>query len=70
MTRQPEQEQRLQQLARLPELARVLRSVFVSERKPALTMEAACSRMAGSYVVAMSPGRCGARALPTSPTPG
>ncbi|EFB22439.1 hypothetical protein PANDA_020199, partial [Ailuropoda melanoleuca] len=56
MTRQPEQEQRLQRLARLPELARVLRSVFVSERKPALTMEAACSRMAGSYVEAMSPG--------------
>ncbi|KAJ8785948.1 hypothetical protein J1605_006908 [Eschrichtius robustus] len=56
MTRRPEHEQRLQRLERLPELARVLRSVFVSERKPALTMEVACARMAGSYRAAMSPG--------------
>ncbi|XP_072587442.1 DNA replication factor Cdt1 [Vulpes vulpes] len=56
MTRHPEQEQRLQRLQRLPELARVLRSIFVSERKPALTMEVACSRMVGSYPAAMNPG--------------
>ncbi|XP_072675674.1 DNA replication factor Cdt1 isoform X2 [Canis lupus baileyi] len=56
MTRNPEQEQRLQRLQRLPELARVLRSIFVSERKPALTMEVACSRMVGSYPAAMNPG--------------
>ncbi|XP_059855658.1 DNA replication factor Cdt1 [Delphinus delphis] len=56
MTRRPEQELRLQRLERLPELARVLRSVFVSERKPALTMEVACAKMLGSYRAAMSPG--------------
>ncbi|KAF6076915.1 chromatin licensing and DNA replication factor 1 [Phyllostomus discolor] len=56
MTRRPEQEPRLQRLERLPELARVLRSIFVSERKPALTMEVACARMVSSYHVAMSPG--------------
>ncbi|XP_036998226.2 DNA replication factor Cdt1 [Artibeus jamaicensis] len=56
MTRHPEQEQRLQRLERLPELARVLRSIFVSERKPTLTMEVACARMVSSYHVAMSPG--------------
>lgn len=61
MTRRPEQEQRLQRLERLPELARVLRGVFVSERKPALTMEVACARMVGSYRAAMSPGECGVR---------
>ncbi|KAI5276888.1 DNA replication factor Cdt1 [Manis pentadactyla] len=55
MTRCPKQEQRLQRLERLPTLARVLRSIFVSERKPALTMEVACARMAGSYHAAMSP---------------
>ncbi|XP_032320492.1 DNA replication factor Cdt1 [Camelus ferus] len=54
MTRCPEQEQRLQQLERLPVLAHVLRNIFVSERKPALTMEAACARMVGSYSMAMS----------------
>ncbi|XP_016053176.1 PREDICTED: DNA replication factor Cdt1 [Miniopterus natalensis] len=56
MMRRPEQEQRLQRLERLPELARVLRSIFVSERKPALTMEVACARMVGSYRMTMSPG--------------
>ncbi|KAM4833462.1 DNA replication factor Cdt1 [Thomomys bottae] len=56
MTRPPEQELRLQRLERLPELARVLRSVFVSERKPALTMEVACARMVGSCRATLSPG--------------
>lgn len=59
MTRCPKQEQRLQRLERLPTLARVLRSIFVSEHKPALTMEVACARMAGSYHAAMSPGAWG-----------
>lgn len=56
MTRRPEQELRLQRLERLPELARVLRGVFVSERKPALTMELACARMVDSCRAALSPG--------------
>ncbi|XP_073911577.1 DNA replication factor Cdt1 isoform X2 [Castor canadensis] len=56
MTRRPEQELRLQRLERLPELARVLRSVFVAERKPALTMEVACSRMVGSCCATLSLG--------------
>ncbi|XP_042558197.1 DNA replication factor Cdt1 [Dipodomys spectabilis] len=56
MMRQPEQDLRLQRLERLPELARVLRSVFVSERKPALTMEVACARMVGSCRATLSPG--------------
>ena len=55
MTWRPGQEQRLQGLERLPELARVLRSVFGSECKPVLNMEMACSRMVGSYRTAMSP---------------
>ncbi|KAJ8788083.1 hypothetical protein J1605_022644 [Eschrichtius robustus] len=55
MTRRPGQEQRLQGLERLPEVARVLRSVFGSEHKPVLNMEMACSRMVGSYRTATSP---------------
>ncbi|KAK2119584.1 replication licensing factor Cdt1 [Saguinus oedipus] len=55
MTWRPEQEQPLQCLERLPELARVLRSVFLSERKPALSLEVACARMVGSCCTAMSP---------------
>lgn len=61
MTRCPEQELRLQRLERLPELARVLRGVFVSERKPALTMEVVCARMVDSSRAALSPGLCKAR---------
>lgn len=67
MTRRPEQERRLQRLERLPELARVLRSIFVSERKPALTMEVACARMVSSYHMAMSPGMCRSRSQSLCP---
>lgn len=55
MTRRLEQEQRLQGLERLPEVACVLRSVFRSEHKPALSMEMACTRVVGSYRTATSP---------------
>lgn len=57
MTRAPRQEERLAMLGRLPAMARVLRSVFVAEKKQALTMEVTCARMADSYSVQMSPGR-------------
>ncbi|NWU94874.1 CDT1 factor, partial [Upupa epops] len=56
MTRDPQQEERLAMLGRLPAMARVLRNVFVAEKKQALTMEVACARMADSYNVRMSPG--------------
>ncbi|NXW49943.1 CDT1 factor, partial [Nyctiprogne leucopyga] len=56
MTRDPRQEERLAMLGRLPAMARVLRNVFVAEKKQALTMEVACARMADSYDAQMSPG--------------
>ncbi|KAM5262635.1 DNA replication factor Cdt1 [Ctenodactylus gundi] len=56
MTRCAEQELRQQRLERLPELARVLRGIFVSERKPALTMEVACARMVDSCRATLSLG--------------
>ncbi|XP_016147693.1 DNA replication factor Cdt1-like [Sinocyclocheilus grahami] len=49
MTRNPQQEVRLLMMSRLPELARILRNVFVAEKKPALIMELACNRMIASY---------------------
>lgn len=49
MTRNPQQEERLLMMSRLPELARILRNVFVAEKKPALIMELACNRMNASY---------------------
>ncbi|XP_017212594.1 DNA replication factor Cdt1 isoform X2 [Danio rerio] len=49
MTRNPQQEERLLMMSRLPELARILRNVFVAEKKPALIMELACNRMIASY---------------------
>ncbi|KAG7468580.1 hypothetical protein MATL_G00144480, partial [Megalops atlanticus] len=56
MTRNPAQEERLVTMSRLGELARILRNVFVAEKKPALTMEVACSRMIASYRSALSTG--------------
>ncbi len=57
MTRNPSQEERLLMMSRLPELARILRNVFVGEKKPALIMEVVCNRMATSYRSALSTGR-------------
>lgn len=57
MTRNPVLEDRLLMMSRLPELARILRNVFVAEKKPALIMEVACNRMVGSYRSALSTGR-------------
>lgn len=43
-------------MSRLGELARILRNVFVTEKKPALIMEVACNRMVASYRSALSTG--------------
>ncbi|KAL1007144.1 hypothetical protein UPYG_G00082650 [Umbra pygmaea] len=56
MTRNPQQEERLRMMSRLGELARILRNVFVAEKKPALIMEVACNRMVSSYRSALSTG--------------
>uniref|UniRef100_A0A8C6XHD5 Chromatin licensing and DNA replication factor 1 n=1 Tax=Naja naja TaxID=35670 RepID=A0A8C6XHD5_NAJNA len=56
MTRNPQQEQRLAMLGRLPEMARILRNVFVAEKKQALSMELACQRMTDSYQALMPTG--------------
>ncbi|XP_071337708.1 DNA replication factor Cdt1 [Trachinotus anak] len=56
MTRKPVQEERLLMMSRLGELARILRSVFVAEKKSALIMEVACNRMVASYRSALSTG--------------
>ncbi|KAM9122601.1 DNA replication factor Cdt1 isoform 2-T3 [Pangshura tecta] len=56
MTRNPQQEERLLMLSRLPEMARFLRNVFVAEKKQALTVEVACTRMLDSYRTTMTAG--------------
>ncbi|KAL3049883.1 hypothetical protein OYC64_012028 [Pagothenia borchgrevinki] len=56
MTRNPVQEGRLLMMSRLPELARILRNVFVAEKKPALIMEVACNKMVASFRSALSSG--------------
>ncbi|KAK5881911.1 hypothetical protein CesoFtcFv8_020549 [Champsocephalus esox] len=56
MTRNPIQEGRLLMMSRLPELARILRNVFVAEKKPALIMEVACNKMVASFRSALSSG--------------
>nr|XP_031361759.1 DNA replication factor Cdt1 [Lonchura striata domestica] len=56
LTRDARQERRAARLARLPAMARVLRSVFVAEKKPALAMELLCARLADSCPELVAPG--------------
>lgn len=56
MTRDAGQEERLTLLGRLPAMARVLRNVFVAEKKPALPLEVVCARMAESFPTQMTAG--------------
>ncbi|NXB13595.1 CDT1 factor, partial [Rhagologus leucostigma] len=56
LTRDARQEERAALLARLPAMARVLRSVFVAEKKPALSMELLCARLADSCPELVAPG--------------
>ncbi|NWW38408.1 CDT1 factor, partial [Panurus biarmicus] len=56
LTRDARQEERAARLARLPAMARVLRSAFVAEKKPALAMEVLCARLADSCPELVAPG--------------
>lgn len=57
LTRDARQEERAARLARLPAMARVLRGLFVAEKKPALSMELLCARLADSCPELVAPGR-------------
>jgi len=48
MTRNPEQIKRISQLKKLPELARLIRNLFISEKKAALEVQFACKRLTES----------------------
>uniref|UniRef100_A0A8C5T344 Chromatin licensing and DNA replication factor 1 n=1 Tax=Malurus cyaneus samueli TaxID=2593467 RepID=A0A8C5T344_9PASS len=56
LTRDAKQEERAVRLARLPAMARVLRSVFVAEKKAALSMELLCARLTDSCPELVAPG--------------
>ncbi|TRZ14850.1 hypothetical protein HGM15179_012231 [Zosterops borbonicus] len=56
LTRDAGQEERAARLARLPALARVLRGLFVAEKKLALPMELLCARLADSCPELAAPG--------------
>ncbi|KAM4894221.1 DNA replication factor Cdt1 [Sylvia borin] len=56
LTRDAAQEERAARLARLPPMARVLRGLFVAEKKPALPMELLCARLADSCPELAAPG--------------
>merc|ERR1719350_880136 len=48
MTRNPEQIKRIAQLKKLPELARMIRNLFITEKKAALEVQFACKRLTSS----------------------
>jgi chromatin licensing and DNA replication factor 1 len=56
MTRTPAQDARNVKLGRLPELARVLRSVFVAEKRGVMSLDNVLDKMSHSYPHQMSTG--------------
>lgn len=55
MTRRPSQDQEATKYSRLPELARHLRNVFITERKGVLTLEIVIKKIQNSFRTSLSP---------------
>ncbi|XP_030387678.1 DNA replication factor Cdt1 [Scaptodrosophila lebanonensis] len=55
MTRRPSQDQEATKYSRLPELARHLRNVFVTERKSVLTLEIVIKKIQNSFRTSLTP---------------
>jgi len=55
MTRNPESEARIDALQRLPELARIMRSVFIGEKKAALPIDVVIKKLAQSTKAMLTP---------------
>lgn len=49
MTRSPSQAKEAVRLTRLPEIARIVRNIFISEKKSVLTRELVIKKLADSY---------------------
>jgi len=48
MTRNPQQIKRIGQMKKLPELARMIRNLFITEKRAALEVQFACKRLTSS----------------------
>lgn len=57
MTRDPEADKRIKMLERLPELVRILRMFYVTEKKTALPMTDAVKKLADSYKSGIALGK-------------
>ena len=49
MTRNPKKELRISRMERLPDMSRIIKSYFVSERKAAITLEDCVQKLSESY---------------------
>lgn len=57
LTRDPKQEKRLVMMKRLPDIMRIIRSQFVTEKKPALPVDSVIQRVLDSYKSCIAPGK-------------
>ena len=64
MMRSPEQDRKIAMLGRLPEVARILRTFFVTMKKPAVPFDDAVMKVSDSYRSFM--GKCKSKNLPVS----
>lgn len=56
LTRKPKEEKRLVMMKRLPDVMRIIRSQFVTEKKPALPLDSVIARVLDSYKTNIAPG--------------
>ncbi len=56
MMRSPAEDKRLERMSRLPEIVRITRSYYLTQKKPALLLEDVISKVADSYKSSMGQG--------------
>ena len=57
ITRNPAEEKRTSMLKRLPGIMRIVRAQFVTEKRPALTMDSVVQKVLDSYKSCIAPGK-------------
>ena len=56
LTRDPKEEKRIVMLKRLPDVMRIIRSHFITEKKPALPIDSVIQRVFDSYKTSIAQG--------------
>lgn len=58
MTRSSGENKELEMLSRLPEMARIIRNIFITEKKAALSWEIVATKVAASFTSMLAGSKC------------